>query len=53
MKKHTYKIKHDGHDWVATTSAFKNLSGCGRTPQQAMVRLCQATHEVKKDLKEK
>ena len=50
MKKPIYKIKHDGYDWVATTSQFKNLSGCGRSPQQAMVKLCWAERQVTEEI---
>lgn len=41
LKRYRYSIFHDGHDWVATSSEFKNLSGLGSTPKEAL-RHCMA-----------
>ena len=52
MSKPRYKIVWDGTEWVALTSEFKTLSGCGSTKFQALRKLDEAISMARKTLKE-
>lgn len=51
QRKPIYKIFHDGYDWVAVTSEFKHLSGCAKTPKEALRELFCAIASARKALK--
>lgn len=50
--KERYTIFHDGNDWVAITTEFKNLSGCASTPKEALRELSCAVACARKIVKE-
>lgn len=52
MKKQTYKIFHDGHDWIATTTEFRRASGCASTPKEALKELMSTVVGMREVMKE-
>ena len=51
-RKPEYRIFWDGYDWVATTTEFRNASGCASTPKQALRELFMATAGMREIIKE-